>query len=307
MLRRELVPALRGRRPIRSGCSRLRSNGRDASACGLHETWRAFRDGQGDQVLPQPFERTSAPPDSSRRSLRTRESSRASQALVRLPHEALVHERVQCGDLCLCDLLGRFERAAAGEDGGREKAAALPPSATRSSTRSSRSACAGDRADRAVLARRAQRRRGSAGRTAPWPGRRELQCERHVVQAPTKLRDRIVWLEARIEAPNAGSEEADRLLVGESGHGIFLLCVTFSRSREPRRASRDWGQRATSSLTARAASTTPSKESRSAQHALIRYVLGDLLLGSERLRYAASSTSAGSRSVSSGTHQTPSG
>ena len=141
-----------------------------------------------------------------------------------MPEQALVDERLQRVEVCVHDLLGGLERAAAAEDGqpGEEPLLVCREQVVRP----------GDRRPQRLLARvgvaagpeQVQSLRDPlddlCGCEHPDPGGGELERQRQVVQPAAQLGNRLVRLDARPRA-----EQLDRLRLRERRHRVDDLAV----------------------------------------------------------------------------------
>jgi len=151
-------------------------------------------------------------------------------AVPGVPNEALVDERLERVELCLCDLLGCFECAAAQEDGesreellllgcqqlvgplDRRPEGALPLGKVSGAAREKRQTPSESLED----LRRGERLDTRSG---------ELERERQVVEAGAKVVKELVGLEVGLRGPGARDEELARFAPGEHRHGVELLAL----------------------------------------------------------------------------------
>ena len=143
----------------------------------------------------------------------------------------------------------------------------------------------------------------------------QLDREREAVEAAADLGDGLGSLEAGCHLSRAGSEQRDRLLLGKRRHRVLVLGADVERlaardeDRHLLRLCEQLGQ-------PRCRLDELLEVVEDEQRPLAAQVLGEPVLGAQRAGSPSltlsncaivDSTSAGSRSAASGTHQTPSG
>ena len=258
--------------------------------------------------------RSSSRSAGSSRSARTRGSSRASRSglLACARTRLLSTSDWSVSRSAPHDLLGRLERAAAARRPRAARRVAAPRrveqvvATTRSSPAASAARGSASRPAREQVEPLPSRSRSCVGREQRRAGRGELERERQVVERAQSSSTALVWREVRIDGPRARDEELDCRPLGERRHRVRLL----ARDAQPL-AARDEHVEVRARREQVGERRPPRR--RRARSCRAEQQLAGPPMCSARPSFAPSacatvvSTSAGSRSGASGTHQTPSG